>query len=118
MRKGSTTKRLGSRSRLLYVDAARALAIVMVTVYHLWRYFGSHELVVGPLPIHKLAAFGYAGVDLFFAVSGFAMMLTWSNGAGRSVRPVADFYVARAERIIPPYSVAIVFFATMSAVGI
>lgn len=106
-----------SRPRLFYIDAARALAITMVTVYHLWRYFGFQELWIGPLPLHKLAAFGYAGVDLFFVVSGFAMMLTWSGKAEGPAR-VRAFYKARIERILPPYYVAVALFATLSAIGI
>jgi peptidoglycan/LPS O-acetylase OafA/YrhL len=90
----------------------------MVTAYHLWRYFGFHELNIGPIAVHKLAAFGYAGVDLFFAVSGFAMMLTWAGRAHKSDHPVASFYAARAERIIPPYFVAVGFFSAMSAAGV
>lgn len=118
MNRTSQTSLQAARSRLFYVDSARALAIVMVTAFHLWRYFGFHELWVGPFPIHKLAAFGYAGVDLFFAVSGFAMMLTWSNRAERSTRPISSFYAARAERIIPPYVVAVIFFSAMSIAGL
>lgn len=118
MNRTSQTSLQAVRSRLFYVDAARALAIVMVTVYHLWRYFGLHELNVGPVAVHKLAAFGYTGVDLFFAVSGFAMMMTWTSRSQKSEHPVASFYTARAGRIVPPYIVAVTFFAALSATGV
>ncbi|UFZ06513.1 acyltransferase [Bradyrhizobium ontarionense] len=74
------------RSHRADIDGLRAIAVVIVILYHL-----------------KIAGFeaGYAGVDIFFVISGYLI-------TGQILRDVvarrfslSDFYLRRARRILP-----------------
>ena len=75
------------------VQALRALAALMVVFVHL-EYFA--ERLVGD---GALFAWGHAGVDLFFVISGFIMVYTT---AGRPVTSLG-FIGQRLVRIVPLY---------------
>jgi peptidoglycan/LPS O-acetylase OafA/YrhL len=84
--------------RLPGLDTLRALAILVVMLYHL-TIFG--ELPERILPV---TYFGWMGVDLFFVLSGFLIgqqiLQPYLNGQQPSI---ADFYRRRAYRILPSY---------------
>ncbi|HYG27483.1 MAG TPA: acyltransferase [Caulobacteraceae bacterium] len=75
------------------VQALRALAALMVVLVHL-EFFA--EQLVGDA---ALFAWGHAGVDLFFVISGFIMVYTT---AGRPVTP-QGFFGQRLARVVPLY---------------
>ena len=68
------------------INGLRAIAVTAVILYH----FG-------------LAGFsgGYAGVDVFFVISGFLMTGIILTRLQKNTFSFADFYLARARRIIP-----------------
>ena len=81
--------RSGCDLRLKRLDGIRALAILMV--------IGRHGV---------LLPYGWAGVDLFFVLSGF--LITGILRRDRSnERFFALFYLKRATRILPPMLIAI-----------
>ena len=71
------------------LDGLRGMAILMVL---LWHYVGSSQSIFP----------GWAGVDLFFVLSGF--LITWRLRATRH-RPnyLTTFYRNRALRVLPVY---------------
>jgi exopolysaccharide production protein ExoZ len=74
------------------IQYLRAVAAVMVPYHHARaRLPGIYEVLPNPL--------GGAGVDLFFVISGFIMVITT---AGRGSRP-GDFMLRRIARIVPSY---------------
>jgi peptidoglycan/LPS O-acetylase OafA/YrhL len=92
-----------SRDRLAGLDTLRALAIVLVMVFHLgWRL---------PDGFGPLARFGWVGVDLFFVLSGYLI-------GSQLLKPVRDgrgvslprFYRNRAYRILPVYLVVLALY--------
>lgn len=80
------------------LDTLRALAIVIVMLYHLTAF--------GELPrrIFPVTYFGWLGVDLFFVLSGFLIgqqvLRPYCSGRRLSI---PDFYRRRAFRILPAY---------------
>jgi peptidoglycan/LPS O-acetylase OafA/YrhL len=68
-------------------------------------------------PDHWLVRFGWMGVDLFFALSGFLiagqLLRPWSRG----LRPnYQRFYARRALRTLPAYLVVVAFYFGLPAV--
>ena len=64
--------------------------------------------------VNWLLSSGASGVDLFFCISGFVMVLTTRRPEQRHV---IDFAIKRLARIVPPYLVlTIVFVITMKIV--
>ena len=93
----------GPHRRQPGLDLLRALAILMVVFYHAAGFgFGL------PYEVHR---FGWIGVDLFFALSGYLiggqiLAQLQENGTFRFGR----FYVRRALRILPTYLVVVAVY--------
>ncbi|MGL5335898.1 MAG: acyltransferase family protein, partial [Enterovibrio sp.] len=68
------------------INGLRAWAVVAVVLYH----FGVPGF-----------AGGFIGVDVFFVISGFLMTGIIVTGLEQNNFSLADFYLARARRIIP-----------------
>jgi peptidoglycan/LPS O-acetylase OafA/YrhL len=86
--------------RLESVQMMRAVAALMVCVWHLalhtGRLYPTHFMQwMQHLPL-------YAGVDLFFVISGFIMMYT-TRGQFGLPGSARRFAVKRLVRIVPPY---------------
>ena len=80
--------------RILRLDGVRALAFLTIYVHH---GFGIHHL--------------WAGVDIFFVLSGFLITSILMDGRGKE-GAWGRFYERRALRILPPY-VAFLILATV-----
>lgn len=92
--------------RLPGLDLLRAIAIVWVMLFH--------SFLVGGLGagFDWLSRFGWAGVDMFFVLSGFLIgtqvLRPLQRGEGLSIR---GFYVRRAWRILPAFAVVLALYA-------
>lgn len=78
--------------KVLSIQYLRACAALMVVFHHAREQFPQF-----PLPFHTIA--GQAGVDLFFVISGFVMVLVTSTRE----QTAGDFLMSRATRIVPIY---------------
>lgn len=95
-------------TRLPVLDGLRGLAILLVLLYHFYRY-GWIKLYLDYFSVGKvfaLADFGWSGVDLFFALSGFLItsILFRTKDSPDYFR---SFYGRRFLRILPLYFLCI-----------
>jgi peptidoglycan/LPS O-acetylase OafA/YrhL len=92
--------RLTTRNRQPGLDLLRAIAIVLVVLYHAGLF--------GFVLHYDLQRFGWVGVDLFFVLSGYliARQLLASLARGKSPN-VPRFYWRRALRILPAFLVIV-----------
>ena len=91
--------------RLDSIQALRGLAAYLVLVYHVraLELLGISESgATEPALVGGLFKNGYAGVDLFFAISGFIMVYVTISRA-ETFSTVKDFLLARIFRIYPPW---------------
>lgn len=68
------------------INALRAIAVIAVVIFHF-----NHAWLPG----------GFAGVDVFFVISGFLMTMIIVKGVERKTFSIIGFYQARVRRIIP-----------------
>jgi peptidoglycan/LPS O-acetylase OafA/YrhL len=76
------------------INGLRALAVIAVVIFHFkptWMQGG------------------FAGVDVFFVISGFLMTGIIFRGLERNDFSVPQFYIARANRIIPALALLCIF---------
>ncbi|WP_439883107.1 acyltransferase family protein [Pontibacter sp. MBLB2868] len=88
-----------TKTSLKSVQALRATAALMVVFFHLMMVetkYGNTNLVF------QFFHFGEAGVDLFFVISGFIMVLVTSSEQGTKIEP-GRFLYNRFTRIYPTY---------------
>ena len=94
-----------SSLRLHGLDTLRALAIVVVMLYH----FNMQGLL--PLFMEPVAKVGWVGVDLFFVLSGFLISSQLFRPYLTGEKPSAkDFYTRRAYRILPAFFVVLLLY--------
>ena len=88
----------------------RALAIVLVFVYH-YRLFAHPEWV------DSVGAFGWTGVDLFFVLSGFLISRQlFRSIATRGTFSLREFYFKRLLRIVPAYLVVLAAYFCLPSI--
>ncbi len=104
--------------RMLTLDAMRGVAALVVVTYHAlgvapqtafsgWQWWL-------PQTTAYLVHFAYAGIYLFFVISGFCIHLFWAKARAAGVeKPVINFFVfwkRRVRRLYPPYFAALVLY--------
>ena len=88
--------------RFYEIDLLRFLAALAVVVYH-YTFRGYAEGHYSPLAFPKLGRvtrYGYLGVELFFIISGYVVLL---SAQGKTVR---QFFLSRVTRLYPAFWVA------------
>ncbi|MEP7156250.1 MAG: acyltransferase [Betaproteobacteria bacterium] len=98
------------------LDGLRGIAILLVLV-HMFNLLGAQDGVAAYLS-SRVSYFGWTGVQLFFALSGFLItgLLLDTQRAGNYF---SGFYARRALRIFPLYfAVLALAFIVLPAVGI
>lgn len=98
------------KPRLAYLDALRLVAALMVVFYH---YIGRNHSHWGmdvqdlfPFAT-KFAAWGALGVQLFFLISGFVILMSAEG------RTIGAFVASRVSRLYPAYWFAVLSTAAM-----
>ncbi len=93
--------------RILTLDGLRGIAIALVLLYHFdFAYeveFGRESGWVIDGIVTGLARAGWAGVDLFFVLSGFLITGILLSSRGVARRFFGNFYARRSLRIFPAY---------------
>lgn len=93
------------QGRLGELDALRGIAAMLVLLFH----YTAHSEAVLPAARHIAygLSWGHYGVQLFFAISGFVILMTLERTASS-----ADFFVSRFARLFPAYWAAVLFTST------
>lgn len=114
-----TISKVGARLR--GIDALRGGAALGVVLYHevgakpypqskaLWNWLFA--------PVWAASSFGYAGVFLFFVISGFCIHLQWAKRrlVEEDVRlEFKPFWKRRLWRLYPPYLIALAIYLIVS----
>lgn len=77
-----------------HIDGLRAIAVLSVIIYHAFP---------------RLCPGGFMGVDIFFVISGYLITKGLANDLEAGQYSIGRFYVRRIRRILPAYSLMILF---------
>jgi peptidoglycan/LPS O-acetylase OafA/YrhL len=105
------------RRRIPSLDGIRAVAILMVIVFHICQRYGlTNPHTKAGVGIYFLLGLGGDGVSIFFVLSGFLITTLLSQEYEENGRiSLSDFYLRRTFRILPPlycYLLFLILFCT------
>jgi peptidoglycan/LPS O-acetylase OafA/YrhL len=103
--------------RFAFVDALRGIAALGVAAFHIYHYGPLPELAatVVPKPLDFMLHHGWAGVQMFFVISGFVIAYTL-RGARITPSYLGNFALRRSLRLDPPYWFTIAFVIGLYAI--
>lgn len=81
------------------IDLLRFLAALSVVLFHYgFRGYAADHMTIMPTPgIVPFVKYGYLGVNLFFIISGFVILMSASSGSARK------FFISRIARLYPAF---------------
>ncbi|MCP9446974.1 MAG: acyltransferase [Nitrospira sp.] len=88
-----------TKARVYEIDLLRFLAALAIVLFHYsYRGHAADELTVMSYPaLAPVFKYGYLGVELFFMISGFVILMTAAN------RSLLEFVLARMVRLYPAF---------------
>lgn len=101
-------------ARVNEIDLLRFIAALSVVFFHYaFRGYAADLMTTMPYPIlAPISKYGYLGVELFFIISGFVILMTAANGSLRG------FVVSRIVRLYPAFwACCTISFAVTIAIG-
>ena len=95
------------------IEGLRGVAVLWVVVFHYVVVRSEHfrdpfiDWIDASYPPQVVVRYGFLGVDLFFLIPGFLLVLPWFKHAaeGRDRPSARTFYWRRVRRIVPAYYV-------------
>ncbi len=97
------------------IQAGRGVAALLVVLCHCERALSLPQYI-GHMPLHGLAAFGHAGVDFFFVLSGFIIATVHHGDLGHPWA-LSRYAGRRISRILPPYWIVTLATVALAIVG-
>lgn len=88
------------------IDILRALALLLIVVYHAWVLCGSSPIKI-PLVNMILPLGGMIGVTAFFALSGYGIYCSLQRIEQKEKKLFRTFMKKRALRILPQYYICL-----------
>ena len=107
------SQKMPSRQRFYLLDGLRLFAALAVLAYHYTAFkqnFWGVPAAENFQFISRFSAYGAMGVELFFVISGFVILM---SAQGRSI---GDFVASRISRLFPAYLVAVLAVAFLFVV--
>ena len=93
-------------SRLHELDFLRGIALLGVIIVHTVQSFSTGYTI-----LDNILGLGSHGVQLFFAISGFTMMMIFHKKERITVLDIKQFYLKRFMRIVPFFFIAGVLYS-------
>lgn len=100
--------------RFRFIDSLRGIAILMVLMLHVGQQGADYYYF--PSILQKCILNGRLGVQLFFMVSAFTLMLSYNNRK-QTTDINKNFFIRRVFRIAPMYYLAILYFTFQNIIG-
>lgn len=90
-------------NRVIVLDLLRFFAALSVVLYH-YTFDGIHKVPATSMQFQELGSifkYGQLGVELFFMISGFVILLSIEN------KTISHFIISRISRLYPAYWVGV-----------
>ena len=99
---------MSTANRFEYIDALRGWAILAVILVHVWIWTGASSDF-----LNRLSAKGAYGVQLFYLISAFTLLLSFHYHRQQPAFAWRDYFIRRFFRIAPLFYLAICLYGPM-----
>lgn len=86
-----------------HIESLRALAALIVLIFHFISFSDAKEYLVKNELIRKLSEFGAQGVELFYIISGFVIYYSLTRDNSFGIQQYPNYLLKRFLRIFPPF---------------
>jgi peptidoglycan/LPS O-acetylase OafA/YrhL len=94
------------KPKMQYIDCLRGYAVLMVITTHM-----TYTYLQLPNVVHRIGAFGWYGVQLFFLASCLTLMMSLTYERAHTCQiSIRNFFIRRFLRIAPMYYIAGIFY--------
>lgn len=107
-------QRMSTSKNINSVEMMRGIAAMMVAYFHIAR--GNPDFLDASSIFFKAGAWGWAGVQVFFVISGFIITYAMFHG-GYTLARVHKFIAKRLIRLEPPYIASIIIVLVLMYVS-
>ncbi|WP_123948755.1 acyltransferase family protein [Cronobacter malonaticus] len=97
-------------NRNALLDVSRAIAVMLVLTFHIWRDTGRPAFLLGDkFDLLGFMGNGWVGVGIFFVISGYCMGISTQRefAAAINLKGYCRYISKRFLRIAPPYYIAV-----------
>ena len=105
---------MNKRRNLQSIEVMRGIAAFMVAYFHIAR--GNRSYLDHDNILFQIGAYGWAGVEIFFVISGFVITYAMFHG-GYSINRIHRFFGKRLIRLEPPYVVSIILVLLLTYIS-
>lgn len=102
--------------KLKFIDFLRGIAVFLVIIIHTANY-GKFGEIAYSSGFRQLTNLGQYGVQLFFIISAFTLILSYKARDKKEIKHVRNFFIRRYFRIAPIYYLGIVYFLWQNRLG-
>lgn len=108
-----------SFDRIKFVDGLRAIAVLMVVLFHFYyqQITEAGQVRVSPVFLQGVTQYGNMGVYIFFVISGFIVSYVTHNRV-TTFRYIVSFIVKRQVRLDPPFWLAVSMGVVLAIVSV
>ena len=99
---------MSTHERYEYIDALRGWAILGVLLVHVWIWIGADSDF-----LTRLASNGAKGVQLFYLISAFTLLLSLERHSKEGNIRWRDYFIRRFFRVAPLFYVAMMLYGPM-----
>jgi peptidoglycan/LPS O-acetylase OafA/YrhL len=106
------------KNTIAVLDGVRAIAIILVIVYHINRMTGDDLWTQSKYPLlSSISTSGSSGVVLFFVLSGFLLFMPFAKALlfESNLPSTLSFYLRRIFRIMPGYYLSLFVLILLTA---
>jgi exopolysaccharide production protein ExoZ len=96
-----------------HIESLRGIAALMVVLFHFVTFTDGNKFLFESQLVRKISEFGAQGVEMFYIISGFVMMVALKR-SNYNINKYLIYLSKRCIRILPTYWITILLICTVS----
>lgn len=104
---------MANTKNIAHIESLRGIAALMVVFFHFITFSDGDKLLFESNTIRKISEFGAQGVEMFYIISGFVMMVALKR-SNYNINNYLIYLTKRVARILPTYWTTILLICTVS----